>query len=90
MSSKRYKGKLAGLKFLRYGNTLHGYLKGFFFQDNIYLHMISTLDVDFKPNPHKMLPQLLQCIMYKRSYKNRKMTLRGKLNRSIGKLRDKQ
>lgn len=27
--------------------------------------MISTLEVDFKPNPPKMLPQLQQCTMYK-------------------------
>lgn len=32
------------------------YFKGFLSR-SFYLHMIFTLDVDFKPTPHKMLPQ---------------------------------
>lgn len=67
-------GKTGWAEFLRYGNILHGYFKRFF-QDNFYLHMISTLDVDFKPNPPKMLPQLQQCTMYKLQ-KETKDTLR--------------
>lgn len=32
------------------------YFKGFLSR-SFYLHMIFTLDVDFKTTPHKMLPQ---------------------------------
>lgn len=32
------------------------YFKGFLSR-SFYLHMIFTLNIDFKPTPHKMLPQ---------------------------------
>jgi len=61
------------LKFLKYGNTLYGDL----FPSNFYVHMIFTLDVDFKPNPHKML---LHCAktykVYERLQKEKNDTLR--------------
>lgn len=41
--------------FLRYGKTLQAILRDVF-QGNFYLLTVFTLDVDFKPNPHKMLP----------------------------------